>query len=84
MWLYSIKITRFYSFRSNSLPYKEKKFVILKSPHTNKKAREKFHIKKIKKNLIYPSILNTKSNFLFSNFINEHILIKNKHYNKLF
>lgn len=74
IWLYSLKCFYFYSLNCSHLPIKKHFFVILRSPHKDKKSREKFKIKKLKKNLLIPSFL--VNPFFFSTLINESILTK--------
>jgi len=77
IWLYSLKFLNFYVINYASIPNKKSIYTVLRSPHKDKKSREKFKINKIKKNISYPSFFNTHSNLLFHNFVNETILIKN-------
>ena len=42
------------NFKRVSLPTKTKRFTLLKSPHVNKKAREQFQLKKLKKIILVP------------------------------
>lgn len=75
IWLYSIKLLNFYLINISSIPSKKSLYTVLRSPHKDKKSREQFKIRKLKKNFYYPSFLS--NNILFSNYVNETILIKN-------
>lgn len=74
IWVYSIKLFYFYSFNCSYLPTKKHFFILLRSPHKDKKSREKFKIKKLRRNLLLPSFITNP--FLYSTIINEAILIK--------
>jgi hypothetical protein len=76
LWLYSIKFFNFFNLNISSIPIKKKIFTVLRSPHKDKKAREKFKINKIKKTLLLPSFLG--NNLFFIYFLNESISIQNE------
>lgn len=81
IWLYSIKVFNFFHFNVSHLPTQRRSFVILRSPHKDKKSREKFKMKKLKKNILLPSF--SYSNFFFYLLSTDSILIKcDKHINK--
>ena len=76
IWLYSIKFLNFYNLNISSLPTKKKIFTVLRSPHKDKKAREKFKINKIKKIISFPSFIG--NNLFFIDILNEAVSIKYK------
>lgn len=76
LWLYCIKFFNFFNLNISSIPMKKKIFTVLRSPHKDKKAREKFKINKIKKTLILPSFIG--NNLFFIYFMNESISIQNE------
>ena len=81
IWLYSIKVFNFFHFNVSHLPTQKRYFVILRSPHKDKKSREKFKMKKLKKNILLPSF--SYSPFFFNLFSTDSILIKcDTHLNK--
>ena len=81
IWLYSIKVFNFFHFNVSHLPTQKRYFVILRSPHKDKKSREKFKMKKLKKNILLPSF--SYSPFFFNLFSTDSILIKcETHLNK--
>ena len=50
------------------IPSKYKLFTVLKSPHTDKKSREQFHLVKYKSICQYPIIFSTQNSFFFNYF----------------
>ena len=74
IWLCSVKFFYFFSFNFSHLPTKKHTFVVLRSPHKDKKSREKFTIRKIRKALLIPSFI--YDNYFFSTFSNDSFLIK--------
>jgi hypothetical protein len=81
IWLYSIKVFNFFHFNASHLPTQKRYFVLLRSPHKDKKSREKFKMKKLKKNILLPSF--SYSKFFFNFFSTDSILLKcDTHINK--
>lgn len=74
IWLYSVKFFYFFSLNWSSLPTKQNYFIVLRSPHKDKKSREKFRLKKIRKNIILPSFI--YDNFFFNSLSNDSFLLK--------
>lgn len=74
IWLYSLKYFNFYKLNVGTIPISDKKFTVLRSPHKDKKAREKFKIHKIKKTMSFPSFIS--NDVFFSNILNETISIQ--------
>lgn len=74
LWLYGIKLTRITFLNCSSLPTKKSIMVVLRSPHKDKKSREKFKITKLTMNLRIPTFLYEK-HFLYP-FSNDSCLIK--------
>ena len=74
LWLYSIKVVYFCSFNVSHLPTKKKKFVVLRSPHKDKKSRELFEWRRLKKTLVIPSFV--YDSFFFKSFYKDSLLLK--------
>ena len=74
IWLYSVKFFYFFSLHISSLPIKKHTFVVLRSPHKDKKSREKYKIKKLRKGLLIPSFIYNP--YFFSLINNDSFLIK--------
>lgn len=55
-------------YSSTNVPKKYKTFTVLKSPHTDKKSREQFHLIEYKKILKYPTFLSLSNSFLLYNY----------------
>ena len=57
LWLFTVKAVFYNEINWSSLPTAKRLFVVLRSPHKDKKAREKFKLNKIMKNIGIPSFL---------------------------
>jgi hypothetical protein len=80
IWFYSIKYFKFFNLNWSSIKTRTKRWVVLRSPHSNKKSKEIFKLKKIKRAMKYPSFLFSNNIFFLKDIINENILLKNKIY----
>lgn len=83
LWIYSIKLVFFFKLSIVSMPNKKKIYTVLRSPHKDKKSREKFQLTKIKKAFSYPSFLHSNLNLSFINSFNEQVLISH-HIKKIY
>lgn len=96
-YIYYIYILNFFFLYSNflelsilkygfvNMPKKYKTFTVLKSPHTDKKSREQFHLIEYKKILKYPIFISLNNSFFYYYYsIYSGIKVSNNQINYIF
>jgi len=76
IWLYSLKFLKFYKLTYSNSKTLRSRYTVLRSPHKDKKSRERFKINKIKKNILLPTFICNNVHVIFGSLVNETVLIK--------
>lgn len=76
VWLYSLKFLRHYKLGSSSSITKKKKYTVLRSPHKDKKSRERFKLSKLKQHVSIPTFLCKHLGTVFGGLVNETVMVK--------